>query len=163
MHKRTAFIGHRDFLPQDIEERLRKAVKNEIDLGCKYFTMGTHGKFDINALHVCRILRENYIDIEIEVVITSIHQLEPKKIKDKFGEYIYKEYEDVKTIMYDIEEQHYKRKIIESNRQMIDACDALICYIRPNEYKSGAKMAMNYAKRKGLKIINLYKKEDELF
>ena len=44
---------------------------------------------------------------------------------------------------------------------MIDECSTLICYVRPNSYRSGAKTIMNYAKRKGLKIINLYKEDDE--
>ena len=44
---------------------------------------------------------------------------------------------------------------------MIDGCDTLICYVDPKRYRSGAKTAMNYAKRKGLKIINLYNEKDE--
>jgi hypothetical protein len=44
---------------------------------------------------------------------------------------------------------------------MIDTCDTLICYVNKKRSPSGAKTAMNYAKRKGLKIINLYHEEDE--
>lgn len=43
---------------------------------------------------------------------------------------------------------------------MIDKCDTLICYVDKKQKPSGAKTAMNYAKRKGLKIINLFKEED---
>lgn len=51
-----------------------------------------------------------------------------------------------------------KQRITASNKQMIDSCDSLICYVEPNAWKSGAKTTMNYAQKKGLKIINLYKK-----
>ena len=63
--------------------------------------------------------------------------------------------------MYEIEDIHPKRQITESNKQMIDECDTLICYVDPKSYKSGAKTAMNYAKRKGKKIINTYDERDE--
>ena len=43
---------------------------------------------------------------------------------------------------------------------MIDGCDTLICYVDPKRYRSGAKNAMNYAKRKGLKIVNLFDEKD---
>ena len=46
---------------------------------------------------------------------------------------------------------------------MIDTCDALICYVDEKAYRSGAKTAMRYAKRKGLRIINLYDEKDKLF
>ena len=39
---------------------------------------------------------------------------------------------------------------------MISTCDTLICYVNKKHNPSGAKLAMNYAKRKGLRVINLY-------
>lgn len=43
---------------------------------------------------------------------------------------------------------------------MIDACDKLFCYVDEKTYRSGAKTAMRYAKRKGLEIINLWREQD---
>ena len=43
---------------------------------------------------------------------------------------------------------------------MMDECDTLICYVDPTQRRSGAKTAMNYAKRKGLRILNLFREED---
>ncbi len=149
MSNKVCFIGHREYLPMDINEKLYSAVQKEINLGCKFFTMGTHGKFDLTSLRVCKKLRQVYKDIKIEVVITSLRQID-------FA------YKDVETIMYDIEDAYFKQKITLSNKYMIDNCDTLICYVIPNEYRSGAKAAMNYAKRKGLKIINLYNNKDFL-
>lgn len=139
MTRKITFIGHRDFLPGDIEEQLRFAVQKEIDLGCRYFIVGSHGEFDKVALSVCKSLRNHFPEIKIEVAITSFNQ----------------DYYDVETVMFEIEEVHYKRRIIESNKQMVDACDTLICYVKPNSWRSGAKQILNYAKSKNKKIINI--------
>jgi len=66
MGKKTAFIGHRDIYCNDIEKRLTIAIENEIDLGCKYFTMGTHGEFDklsLSKREVFLVLyKEDYLE-----------------------------------------------------------------------------------------------------
>lgn len=151
---KTAFIGHRKIFDKRIEEKILKAIKTEIDNGCREFTMGTHGRFDTLALCACRILQRTYTDLKIEVVITSLNTIK------KENEFDDAPYSDVDTVMYDIEEEHFKRKISASNRQMIDQCDTLICYVDTKTYYSGAKKALAYAKRRGLKIINLYRTED---
>lgn len=158
MNKKICFIGHRHIYNyKEIRESLYSVVEQEIKKGCKFFTMGTHGEFDKLALSVCRELRKIYTDIEIEVVITSFKEIEPIIDHDPiFGDEKYIPYSDVKTTMYDIEEEYYKRKIVVSNQQMINNCDTLISYVNKKHNPSGAKFAMNYAKRKGLKIINIY-------
>lgn len=157
MNKKTTFIGHRNIWDKDIRSNLFAEVKKQIDNGCKFFTMGTHGDFDKMALSVCRELRTTYKDIKIEVVITSFKSIEPIIDHDEiFGDEKYTPYEDVETIMYNIEEEHYKRQIIASNRQMIDTCDTLICYVNQKKNYGGAILAYKYAKKKGLNIINLY-------
>ena len=154
---KTAFIGHRQLFSPDIEERLLSAVETEIKNGCKEFTVGTHGEFDSLALYICRKLRHTYTDIKIEVVLTSLNEIK------KDSEFDAPPYADVQTIMYDIEDVHFKQKIIISNRRMLDSCDTLICYVDTSVYKSGAKMALRYAEKRGLKIMNLFRKEDNLF
>lgn len=162
MNRKVAFIGHRQNLPEDIEERVFQAVKNEIALGCNSFIMGTHGDFDKVALQVCEKIR-NSNDINIEVVITSLAQIKPIITQDAFG--IYKEYpyDNVKTIMFEIEECYFKRRITESNKKMIDCCDTLICYVNKQKGSSGAKTAMNYAIKRDLKVNNLFAIEDTPF
>lgn len=156
MNKKVCFIGHRKIF-ENVKEKLKNAIENEIKNGCKFFTMGTHGDFDKVALSVCRDLRKKYKEIQIEVVITSLKTIAPIIDCDKiFGDEKYIPFADVQTIMYDIEEEHYKRKIIASNKKMIDNCDTLICYVNKKHNPSGANLAMNYAERKGIKIINLY-------
>lgn len=158
MNKKICFIGHRHIYNyKEIREKLYKIVEEEIKNGCEFFTMGTHGEFDEMALSVCRELRKVYANIEIEVVITSFKEIEPIIDHDPiFGDEKYIPYSDVKTTMYDIEEEHYKRKIVVSNQQMIDNCNTLICYVNPKKTYGGAILAYKYAKKKGLQLVNLY-------
>lgn len=123
MGNKTAFIGHREVRFGNIEERLKTAIEEQIADGCKSFTMGTHGEFDEMALSACRSARQDHTDIKIEVVLTSYHAVEKK------NEFDYIPYQDVDTVMYDIEDEHFKRQITVCNRQMIDTCDTLICYV----------------------------------
>lgn len=163
MKRKVAFIGHREIICDDLEERLNNAIQNEINLGCRNFVMGVHGDFDDLSMNCCKKLKETYKNIEIEVVTTSLAKINPVVIEDECGKLLYNKYEGVKTIMYDIENTHFKQRISESNKQMINSCDTLICYVNSKKCHSGAKTALNFAKRKGLKIINLYKENDNPF
>lgn len=154
---KAAFIGHRQVLAKNVYEKLAETIEEQIQNGCRSFTMGTHGEFDRLALSACRNLRRQYKDIEIEVVLISLYSIE------KQDELDITPYSDVKTVMYEIEDTHFKRQITLSNRMMIDTCDTLICYVDKNAYRSGAKTAMRYAEKRGLKIINLYREEDQPF
>jgi len=140
MGRKVCFIGHRFLLPSNIQLFLKTAIESEIKQGCKNFIVGSHGDFDREALDTCLSLRNIYPDIKIEVAVTSFNQT----------------YTNVETVMFEIENLHYKQRIMASNKQMIDSCDTLICYVKPNSWNSGAKMVMDYAIKQGLKIINLY-------
>lgn len=158
----VGFIGHRKIGFRPIRDRLVGAIEEEIKNGGDCFKVGTHGEFDTMALSCLREARKNHSDIKIEVVLTSLKKAEKQLLyDDEFGKEYYEPYKDVETIMYEIEEEHFKRQIIISNQKMIDDCDVLICYVNKKRNPSGAKLTMNYAKRKGLKIINLYKETDE--
>ena len=149
MSNKVTFIGHRILLQSNIQQLLKSAIENEIQSGCKNFIVGSHGEFDKTVLDILLTLKNTYPEIKIEVVITNYNP----KIQD---EIIIKENPKYETVMFEIEDLHPKQRITASNKQMIDSCDSLICYVQPNAWKSGAKTTMNYAKKKGLKIINLY-------
>ncbi|MDE6617704.1 MAG: hypothetical protein K2K13_01610 [Clostridiales bacterium] len=154
---KTAFIGHRKIFADNLDKRLIEAIKIEIGNGCNSFIMGTHGQFDTLALRACRQLRKEYENLDIEVALTSLHAI------NKDSEYGDAPYSDVKTVMYDIDDVHFKRQISMSNRHMIDECDTLICYVEEKYYMGGAKRALRYAEEKGLKIVNLWQDEDNPF
>ncbi len=85
--------------------------------------MGMHGNFDKLALTICKEIKTANKDICIELVITNPNFLTKSK---SISEIVYK---DVDTVMYEIEDVHFKQQIILSNKKMIDTCDTLICYV----------------------------------
>lgn len=153
---KTALIGHRVINNSLIRDRLKDAIEKTIEKGCKFFIMGNHGEFDHLALEICRELKQKCKDLEIVVVLTSLHVFDKVFIDD----IPINPYSDVKTTFYDIEEEHFKRKIIVSNRKMIDECNNVICYVNEIKSSSGAKLTLKYARKRGLNIINLYREED---
>ena len=119
--------------------------------------MGTRGEFDVMSLNVCRELRKKYPNIHIQIVLTSLHKLKKELLyDDEFSKEYDEPYKDVETMIYDIEEEHFKRQITISNQKTIEECDAAICYVNCSNASSGARKSQDYAKKKGLKIINLY-------
>ncbi len=157
MENRVCFIGHRDIAVQGIEDRIRQAVINEIKNGATCFMVGSHGMFDKIVLNVCKNLKKIYNNINTEVVITSLAKINHKKDYDDR----YDPYQDINVVMFDIEQEYFKRQISISNRKMVDSSDTLICYVDTRKSHSGAKSTLNYAKKKGLKIINLFNSNDD--
>ena len=147
MDKKVCFIGHRN-IGKIIYYKLKAEIEKLIKNGCKYFMMGTHGEFDQIALSCCKELKETYNDITIEIVLTNLNILK--------NELFCPNYEDIKTVYYDIEEVYYKRRILTSNYKMVQNCDILICYVDNRINWSGAKKIYNYAVKNKKKIINLF-------
>ena len=56
--RKTAFIGHRQVFGKGAHERIMCEAEKQINLGCKSFTMGTHGEFDKLALSACRSMQK---------------------------------------------------------------------------------------------------------
>lgn len=60
MSNKVTFIGHRKIFIQinNIEEKLKDAIKGEIDNGCRHFIVGSHGESDKLLLQTCRKFRK---------------------------------------------------------------------------------------------------------
>lgn len=156
MNKRICFLGHRYVNKFKIESKLYNLIESEILNGNTHFSMGTKGDFNALTLKICRKLRDKYPFIEIEVIITSLCTIKKEVYEDNLGKIVYpSNYDDVKTIMYDIEEIYFKRRIIESNYRMIDNSDVLICFVDVKR-SGGAKYGYKYALKNKKEIINLF-------
>ncbi len=155
MHN-VCFFGHRNVDMDVICSRLRSAIKKSICEGATTFIVGNHGKFDRLVLSICCNLKREYKNIKIQLVVTSLHSL--SIIEQSYFNEIKKN--DFEVVFYEVEDVYFKTKIIVSNKNIIDFCDTLICYVDINKHQSGAKRALNYATKKGLKIINLYESDD---
>ena len=101
--RKTAFIGHRRIHQNNLAEELILTIERQIQSGCTHFIVGSHGEFDRLALSACRTLRKQYPELVIEVVITSLCAVNTDNIGQR--------YDDIATVLYEIEEVHYKRRI----------------------------------------------------
>ena len=158
--KTIAFFGHREiFNKGEIKERIINTLKEVIPLGFSTLLIGCHGDFDSISLSACLNYRKNYDNtLNINVVLTNLYLLN----RDKCGYSKLDFYKDRKceTVVYDIEEVHFKKSITFSNKRMVDNSDLVICYVDMQSYKSGAKTAINYAIKQNKKIINLFNQND---
>lgn len=155
--ERIAFIGHKDVDSAKIKNRLKSIVEKEIQNNVCYFIMGTHGNFDKLALSVCRELKQKYKNIQIDIVLNSLHQI------SKGNSYNLNIYSDVNTLLFDTENVYFKRKIIADNMKMIELSTKLICYVDETNSRSNSKKIMNYAKKLNKDVINIFEKCDDIF
>ena len=152
INKKCVFFGHRNFVSR-CESDLKLTVEKLINSGITEFYIGAHGDFDKLAYKVCRELKLKYNNIKIMLVFTS----EKLFKKDKAGYSISDYYPDTECISFFVEDKFYKARITETNKQMVDLCDMVCCFVDMSVNLSGAKTAIKYAMKKNKQIINLYK------
>lgn len=153
------FFGHRKIYKEDkLRERLKEALQPYLNEPNLTLMVGNHGEYDRLVLSVCREIR-SHTPINIRVILTSLAILK----KDEWGYSRADDYDDVETMLYNIEDEHFKNQIVINNRYMVDDSDVVIAYVNFKEYRSGAKRAVNYAKKQKKTVINLYREEDEPF
>ncbi len=157
LKKTCCFFGH-SFVDDKskMQTRLIEQLKQCIAEAYNRFIIGSHGSFDKLCLSTCIEIKKQYQNIEINLVVTSLSYI--SKPADEI------EYTPPYDIcIYDIEEEYYLNRITKSNRRMAEESDLIICCIDYNKGKSGAKTSVNYAKKLGKEIINLYDPKDNRF
>lgn len=155
----VSLFGHRDLLGVNIEQRLETALEDLINLGANNFIIGTHGQFDILSLKICKKLKTKYVDIKINIALTSLNKLNDEESKI-YNNQIYK---DVELFSYDIESIYFKNIITYTNKKIVENSDVILCYVNNNKINSGAKKSIDYAKKLNKKIINIYNEKDSPF
>lgn len=142
--KIVAFAGHRfDWHCIGVEDKLPQVLKELIHKGYSVFYDGNSGAFDKKCATTVIEIKHKYPHIKLIRILTYYHHN-----KDKYE--IPSCYDG--SILPDIEELHYKQKIIKRNEWIIDNCDILVCHIQ-NNYKSGAYRTLKYAQKKNKPII----------
>ena len=148
------FTGHRK-LPGNklraIESRLDREVKRLIETGVREFLCGGALGFDtLAAMEVLR-LREEYPWIRLVFVL-------PCRNQDRFWNEYYKSiYERIKSKADEIiftSEYYYSGCMFKRNRALVERSRYCICYLFDTE--GGTAYTVDYARKKGLDIINIY-------
>ena len=159
--KTIAFFGHRKiYNDKEIRERLKEILSEKLSDGYSRVLVGRHGDFDSLALSTCLEFKLKEKDnLNIGIVLTSLSILKKDVFNSKNLD-VYKN-RGCETIIYEIEKEHYKNRIIFSNKKMVDESDLIICYVDMKEMNSGARKSILYAIKKGKEIINLFENIDD--
>ena len=146
-----AFAGHSvisscNKIKEMVKEQLQK---NIIENDFVTFYIGGYGDFDDICACACRELRREYDDIEVVYVTPYISLSEQAKIKEM------QRWGLCDTSIYPpIENVPLRFAISKRNEWMMSNSDLIIAYV--NRSYGGAYKALQVAKRKNKKIINVY-------
>lgn len=144
---KLALFGHRDLNSHITVERGLYRLFNELIKTKAYIEIyiGRNGEFDVYTASVIRGLQKTFGYERINMTLVL-----PYAVKDI--EYYEKYYSSIiiPECTYGV---HHKRAITERNRWMIRKCDMCVCFTERES--GGAYTAMQYAKQKGKKVLNL--------
>ena len=147
------FTGHRKIPSEQysrIAERLREKIVALIKDGIIFFGAGGALGFDTLAALTVLSLKRDYPQIKLILVLPCPTQTRGWAEKD-IGIY-----EDIKTRCdkYIYTADKYTRDcMLKRNRHLADNSSVCICYL--TEVRGGTAYTVDYAAKKGLKIINL--------
>ena len=156
--KACCFSGHRkipNYRIEDLKSELSEAIENLISDGYTYFLAGGALGFDTLAAEAVLEMRVIYPEIKLKLVLPCLSQTNGWNLQDKMKYEAIREKAD--EIMY-ISMAYYSGCMHERNRYLVDNSSVCICYLTEN--KGGTAFTINYAKKKGLEIINLGIKGD---
>lgn len=154
--KTCCFTGHR-LLPENqkdiIAARLEQAVVSLIRSGYLYFGAGGALGFDTVCAQTVLRLRKSYPAIKLILVLPCISQADRWSAADQA---VYREImRQANKVVYT--SQEYTRDcMFKRNRHLVDHSSACICYL--NKVTGGTAYTVEYAKKRGLQIINLAEK-----
>ena len=143
------FCGHSQVIFTNEEKSLlRNILLDEIikNPTCKFY-LGGYGDFDGLCLRTLKDLKNDFPDIEL-IFITPY--LDKNYSKLEFAKY---HYDDV--IFPPLESVPRKFAILKRNEWMVEQADLVIAYVKYSW--GGAAKALEYAKRKKKRIINIAK------
>ena len=160
--KACSFFGHRDFEPTiEIEEKVYAIIENLIvEKGVKRFLFGSRSNFDAFCHNIVTDLQMKYPEI-VRVAYLCRHEGgclvgQGKSEEEWLRRFAHidvkvQEYEEIKRS--DRVDSAGRASYIERNELMIDNSDYCVFYIdQETKYKSGTKIAHEYAKSKNKNI-----------
>jgi len=152
--KTCCFTGHRE-LPFfwghcKLTGKLEKAIIEQIDNGIRFFGAGGARGFDALAARTVLKLKKKYPDIKLILVLPCLTQTRGWPAEDV------QEYERIKAqadkVVYTSQE-YTKGCMFKRDRHLVDCSSVCICYLTKDS--GGTAYTVNYAKKNGVKVINL--------
>ncbi len=154
MRDRTCcFTGHRKIPSEQytqIARRLRCEIVKLIEQGYVFFGTGGALGFDTLAAQTVLELRESYPQIKLILVLPCKNQTHGWDAKDIA---IYEEIKKRCDKFVYTSEQYDPCCMFKRNRHLVNNSSVCICF--QTENKGGTAYTVNYARKEGLKVLNL--------
>ncbi len=150
----VCFTGHR-YIPESekaaLAVRLRKALVELIESGCRYFGAGGALGFDTLAAEVVLALREEYPHIKLILVLPCKDQCARWREEDvRVWENIRSRADKVVWVS----QAYTPSCMYERNRRLVNSSAVCVCYLGKDV--GGTAYTVKYALAQGLKVINLF-------
>lgn len=150
-----AFTGHRSIPLLDYEkirDNTVAAIRNLISRGFRHFIVGGALGFDTLAARIVLKLREEHPEIRLTVAVPCEGQSDSWREEDRIRYEKIIEHADCAILL----SRGYSRSaMLKRNRYMID--NAAVCVAYLNKSRGGTAYTVDYAKGRGLEIINTEK------
>ncbi len=147
--KTVSLSGNRQLLSDFKKDKVLLVLENLIKKGFNTFLCGMAVGFDTECFLILKELREIY-PINIYACVPCKDQ--DKSFSEKEKEIYQKLLKDSDEVIL-LSEHYYKGCMIVRNKYMVDNSSVLVCYNRKDS--GGTFYTVNYAKKRGLKIIEL--------
>lgn len=155
---KVAFIGHRKIDKSDmLKDKLTETITDSIiNKNADTFLFGSRSEFNDLCYEVVTRLKAKY-----PYICRVFVRAEYEYINNRYADYLQKFYEET----FFAEQVHGAGILsyIKRNQVMIDNCDILVAYFdaqyKPSKTKSGTKIAVEYAQKKGKYVLNLFEKK----
>ena len=149
----VCFTGHRVIPEKDypeIQKRLEDEIIALIHQGARYFGAGGALGFDTMAALCVLKLRTEFPHIRLILVLPCREQAERWSERNKkiYGQIL----KQADKVVYTAE-RYYRGCMLKRNRYLVDNSAICVCYL--TEDSGGTAYTAEYARQKGLQIINL--------
>ena len=152
------FTGHRK-LPygqkEHVLDRLRKTVSDLAEKGYRNFVTGGALGFDTLAAMAVIDEKKHYPDINLILMLPCLSQSAMWSSEDRDIYDGIKQRADSVTF---VSKEYFRGCMHERNRRLVEASSLCICYMTSD--KGGTAYTVQYAKKRGLDVINIAKESN---
>lgn len=160
----AAFSGYRAYkfaksfpagdAERQVKAMLRPAIASEYENGVRIFYTGMASGFDLWAATVVLELRDAGICPDAQTITVEPFSGQINNIRIPEERLLYEKIKKESPINIILSDVYYAGCYLRRNDYLIDSVSRIICYY--DGQKGGTFYTVNHAKRKGLKIINLF-------
>lgn len=153
--KTCCFTGHRNLSHEEklkVAVRLREIIEEQIKAGIVFYGAGGARGFDTLAAQTVLKMKKEYPQLRLILVLPCEDQTRGWRSEDIAV------YEDIKRrsdkVVY-ASREYTPDCMHKRNRHLVDHCGTCICYLTRST--GGTAYTVDYARKKGLRIINVAK------